>query len=213
MALLQIALDFLNLDEALKVASASHIYVDIIEAGTPLIKSEGIRVVETLKKNFHGKKIFADLKIMDAGLLEARMAFEAGADMISVCAQASIETIKEAIEEKRRWNREVVIDLIGSRDWLLRAKELKHLSPDFFCIHTGLDEQVKGKKPFEGLEGFVREVNLPYCIAGGIKPEDISFIMPFEPSVIIVGGYITRAESPEKAAKTIKEVIDSWRIT
>lgn len=107
MALLQIALDFLSLDEALKVASASHIYVDIIEAGTPLIKSEGIRAVEILKKNFHGKKIFADLKIMDAGLLEARMAFEAGADMISVCAQASIETIKEAIEENRRWVKEV----------------------------------------------------------------------------------------------------------
>ncbi|MEW6215044.1 MAG: orotidine 5'-phosphate decarboxylase / HUMPS family protein, partial [Nitrospirota bacterium] len=115
MALLQVALDFLNLDKALKVASVTHFYVDIIEAGTPLIKSEGIRVVETLKKNFYQKKIFADLKIMDAGLLEARMAFDAGADMISVCAQAPIETIKEAIGETRRWNRKVVIDLIGSR--------------------------------------------------------------------------------------------------
>jgi len=103
----------------------------------------------------------------------------------------------------------VVIDLIGSRDWLQRSKELKHLSPDYFCIHTGLDEQIKGKKPFEGLEGFVREIHLPYSIAGGIKPEDIPFIMPFEPSIIIVGGYITKAESPEEAAKTIKEAMDA----
>lgn len=212
MALLQVALDFLSLDKALKVAAVTHSYIDIIEVGTPLIKSEGIRSVGVFRKDFHEKKIFADLKIMDAGLLEARMAFEAGADMISVCAQASIETIKEAIGETRRWNKEVIIDLIGSRDWISRAKELKHLSPDYFCIHTSLNEQAKGKRPFEGLKGFVMEIHLPYCIAGGIKPEDIPLIMSFEPSIIIVGGYITRAESPEKAAKTIKEAMDSWRL-
>ncbi len=207
MVLLQIALDFLSLSKALKVASATRDYVDFIEAGTPLIKSEGIKVVDTLRKNFQEKQIFADLKIMDAGALEAGMAFNAGADMISVCAQASIETIREAIEETRKWNKKVMIDLIGSRDWLLRAKELKRLSLDYLCIHTGLDEQIKGKKPFEGLEGFVREIHLPYCIAGGIKPEDIPFIMPFKPSIIIVGGYIAKAESPGKAAKIIKEAI------
>jgi len=207
MALLQIALDFLHLDKALKVAAETHSFTDIIEAGTPLIKSEGMKVIETFRKNFQAKQIFADLKIMDAGALEAKMAFDAGADMITVCAQASMETIVEAIEETRRWNRKVVIDLIGSRDWLSKTKELKHLSPDFFCIHTGLDEQMRGKKPFGGLEDFVREVNQPYCIAGGIKPEDIPFIMPFEPSIIIVGGYITQAENPEKAAKIIKEAI------
>lgn len=213
MALLQVALDFLHTNEALKVATATQDYVDIIEAGTPLIKSDGIRVVETLKKSFQRKQIFADLKIMDAGALEAKMAFEAGADMISVCAQASVETISEAVEETRRRNKKVVIDLIGSKDWLLCSKEIKHLSPDFFCIHTGLDEQLRGKKPFGILETFVSEINLPYCIAGGIRPEDIPLIMPFKPSIIIVGGYITRAEKPEEAAKTIKEAIGSWRLT
>lgn len=209
MALLQVALDFLHTDEALKVASVIQDYVDIIEAGTPLIKSEGIRVVETLKKSFQIKQVFADLKIMDVGALEAKMAFEAGADMISVCAQASVETITGAVEETRRRNKKVVIDLIGSRDWLLSSKETKHLSPDFFCIHTGLDEQRRGKKPFGVLESFVREINLPFCIAGGIRPEDIPLIMPFKPSIIIVGGYITRAEKPEGAAKTIKDAIGS----
>jgi 3-hexulose-6-phosphate synthase len=209
--LLQLALDFLRINDALRVAVAAEDYVDIIEAGTPLIKSEGIRVVETLKKNFHVKQVFADLKIMDAGALEAKTAFEAGADMISVCVQASVETIEGAIEETRRQNKKVVIDLIGSRDWLSSSKETKHLFPDFFCIHTALDEQRKGKKPFGVLESFVREINMPYCIAGGIRPEDIPFIMPFSPSIIIVGGYIAKAEKPEEAAKKIKGAIDSWR--
>jgi 3-hexulose-6-phosphate synthase len=213
MTLLQVALDFLYTNEALKIAAATQEYVDIIEAGTPLIKSEGIRVVEILKKSYQRKKIFADLKIMDAGALEAKMAFEAGADMISVCAQASVETISEAIEETRRRNKKVVIDLIGSRDCLLCSKEIKHLSPDFFCIHTGLDEQMRGKGPFGILESFVKEINSPFCIAGGIMPEAIPLIMPFEPSIIIVGGYITSAEKPEEAAKTIKEAIGGRRLT
>ncbi len=51
---------------------------------------------------------------------------------------------------------------------------------------------------------------MPYCIAGGIRPEDIPFIMPFRPSIIIVGGYISKAEKPEDATKKIKGAIDSW---
>ncbi|MBM4129293.1 MAG: hypothetical protein FJ243_04125, partial [Nitrospira sp.] len=169
--LLQVALDLIRIDDALRVASLTGDYVDIIEAGTPLIKSEGMKAVETLKRHFHGKQVFADLKIMDAGALEAKMAIEAGADLISVCAQASEETIAGAIGETRNWNKKVVVDLIGSKDWLLRSRETEHLQPDYFCLHTGLDEQRRGRKPFGLLEDFVREIFLPYCIAGGIRPE------------------------------------------
>lgn len=211
MTLLQVAIDFLSLERSLEVARATHSYVDIIEVGTPLIKSAGIIAVNTFKKNFKSKHIFADLKIMDAGALEAGMAFDAGADMISVCAQASMETITETIKETRRWDKKMMIDLIGSKDWISRAKELAHLSPDYICIHTGLDEQVRGIKPFSMLERFVREIHLPFSIAGGIKLEDIPHIMPFEPSIIIVGGYITKAENPQDAAKTIREVISTWK--
>jgi 3-hexulose-6-phosphate synthase len=209
MVFLQLALDFLKIDKALKIAEMTYSYVDIIEAGTPLIKSEGIRVVDIFKKNFQDRQILADLKIMDVGALEANMAFEAGADLISVCAQASIETISEAIQETRKWDKKVVVDLIGSKDWISRSKELQYLSPDYFCIHTGLNEQIKGKRPFEELKRFIREVSYPYSIAGGIKPEDISFIMPFKPSIIVVGGYITGAKDPNRAAKTIREAINT----
>jgi 3-hexulose-6-phosphate synthase len=207
MALLQVALDFLSLDEALKVATAVRKHVDIIEAGTPLIKSEGIIAVSTLKKDFPEKQIFADLKIMDTGALEAMMAFDAGADMISVCARAPRETIRQAVEETRRWGKKIMIDLIGSNEWLLTARELRHFSPDYFCIHVAIDEQLERKWPFETLKDFKEEIHLPYSIAGGIRPEDIPFIMPFKPSIIIVGSYITKSEYPEEAAKRIRIVI------
>ncbi|MHC5039293.1 MAG: orotidine 5'-phosphate decarboxylase / HUMPS family protein, partial [Planctomycetota bacterium] len=47
---LQVALDFVNLKRALKVARESvEGGADILEAGTPLIKSEGLDAVRALK--------------------------------------------------------------------------------------------------------------------------------------------------------------------
>ena len=63
--LLQVALDFEKMDQALQLASEIAPYVDIIEAGTPLIKSEGIRVVRVLKDAHPNKLICADLKMQD----------------------------------------------------------------------------------------------------------------------------------------------------
>ena len=66
--LLQIALDFTETERAMKVAiEAVKEGVEWVEAGTPLIKSEGIGVVRALKKEFPNKTVIADMEIMDTG--------------------------------------------------------------------------------------------------------------------------------------------------
>jgi len=50
---LQIALDFLSLQDVLKISEEVSNYVDILEVGTPLILKEGLKVVK--------KEIMADL--------------------------------------------------------------------------------------------------------------------------------------------------------
>ena len=73
--LLQIALDFMNLDRAMEIARESvKGGVDWLEVGTPLIKSEGMNAVRTLRKAFPEHKIIADMKIMDVGGIEVEMA-------------------------------------------------------------------------------------------------------------------------------------------
>jgi len=64
-------------------------FVDIIEAGTPLIKQEGLRIISILKECFPEKLILADMKTMDAGGLEAKLAYDAGADLVTVLAVAT----------------------------------------------------------------------------------------------------------------------------
>jgi len=194
MPLLQIALDCLKLGEALRISSEVEEYVDIIEIGTPLLKSEGLRTVEILKKVFMEKIIFADTKTMDVGDLEAKMAFDAGADIMSVCSVAPRQTIKAAIEEGKARNKKVLVDLIGEKDKIHAAEDIKEIGPHYFCIHTGIDEQKAGVNPFKVIESFSKKISIPFAVAGGLKPEDINKIMPFNPSIIIVGSYIARAQ-------------------
>ena len=62
--LLQVALDFVDLDRALLLAEESVAGgADWIEAGTPLIKSVGLDAVRELKRRFPDKTVVADLKL------------------------------------------------------------------------------------------------------------------------------------------------------
>ena len=75
---LQVALDFLNLDRAMKAArEAAQGGADYLEAGTPLIKSEGMEAVRALRAEFPDHVIVADLKTLDAGRTEMEAAAKA----------------------------------------------------------------------------------------------------------------------------------------
>ena len=69
---LQLALDLLDLERALRIADAAVPQgVDWVEAGTPLIKSEGLDAVRKLREMFPTHTIIADTKTLDAGRIEA----------------------------------------------------------------------------------------------------------------------------------------------
>src|SRR2546426_10784195 len=94
---LQVALDHMHLKRALLAAKeAVEGGADWLEAGTPLIKAEGMEGVRELKKSFPGVTIVADLKTMDTGAFEGEIAAKAGADVITVMGVTSDATILEA---------------------------------------------------------------------------------------------------------------------
>ncbi|NDC79533.1 MAG: 3-hexulose-6-phosphate synthase, partial [Chitinophagia bacterium] len=49
---LQLALDMPDLATGLEVAGKTAMYVDVIEAGTPLLIREGIRAIRELRRRF-----------------------------------------------------------------------------------------------------------------------------------------------------------------
>ena len=207
--ILQVALDLLNQDRAIKKEKMSiEGGADWIEAGTPLIKSEGIKVVRSLKKNFPDKKIVADMKIMDTGAFETEMASKAGADIICILGVADDSTIKEALKSARKYGSKLMVDLIGVKDKIKRAEELEKIGIDYLCIHVGIDEQMLGKKATETLKKIVKKTNIPLAVAGGINSETASEMANSGASIIIVGGAITKAKDVKTATKKIKKAIE-----
>ncbi|HYT17989.1 MAG TPA: orotidine 5'-phosphate decarboxylase / HUMPS family protein, partial [Thermoplasmata archaeon] len=133
---LQVALDHMHLKRALLAATeAAEGGADWLEAGTPLIKSEGIEVVRQLKKSFPGKTIVADLKTMDTGAFEVEIAVKAGADVVTVMGVTDDATILEAVKAARRYGAKIMVDLMRVADKPMRAKELEALGVDYLNMH------------------------------------------------------------------------------
>lgn len=211
--LVQVALDFVNLNRALRVAEAAAAGgADWLEAGTPLIKSEGLDCLRALRRRFPQKTLVADMKIMDVGRIESESAFKAGANVVCVLGVADDSTIKECVEAAKNYGGRVMVDLLGVSDPTRRAMELEKMGVDYIGMHTSIDEQMRGKDPFSQLREVSRTVSIPVAVAGGINSETAAKAIDAGASVIIVGGAVIKAKDPQEATRTIKEAIKDKKV-
>jgi 3-hexulose-6-phosphate synthase / 6-phospho-3-hexuloisomerase len=206
--ILQVALDFIDLGRAITLAGeALSGGCDWLEAGTPLIKSEGLNCIRELRARFPKTKIVADMKIMDTGRLEVEIAAKAGADVVAVLGCAHDETIKECVDAGRNYGSQVIVDLLEVKDPVNRAKRVESLGADFVGLHIPIDEQMKGDISFENVRKVKGEVGIPVAVAGGINSENAIEAVEAGASIIIVGGAITKSMDARKAAEDIKRAI------
>jgi 3-hexulose-6-phosphate synthase/6-phospho-3-hexuloisomerase len=208
--ILQLALDFVDLQRALKNAKEGVAGgADWLEAGTPLIKSEGLQAIRELRRLFPSMTIVGDMKIMDAGRAEVEVAAKAGANIVDVLGAASDATIRECIEAGKNYGAKIVVDMIAVEDPVARAKQVEEMGADFVTIHCAIDEQMEGKDPFDTLRKVAEAVSVPVGVAGGINSETAAKAVEAGASIVIVGGAITKALEPEKATSEIRRGIDT----
>jgi 3-hexulose-6-phosphate synthase/6-phospho-3-hexuloisomerase len=208
---IQLALDFLDLERAIKVAAEAAEYVDWIEAGTPLIKSEGLDAVRRLRELYPDKKIVADMKVMDAGRVEVEAAAKAGADIVDVCAQASEATIAECVEAAQNFGCKITVDLIGADDPVEKAVLAQKLGADFVAVHTAIDEQMQTKTPFDRVRQVCDVLDIPVAAAGGLNTQTVAEAVGVGAQILIVGGAITKAADAGEASRAIRQAADSGR--
>src|SRR3989338_6446109 len=147
--ILQVALDFVDLKRDLKCAEeAVRGGADWLEAGTPLIKSEGLNAVRKLRERFPNKTIVADMKIMDAGRAEVEIAAKAGANIVCVLGAASDSTIKECVEAGHNYGAKIQVDLIAIKNARKRAREVAKLGVDYIGVHCSIDDQMAARNHF-----------------------------------------------------------------
>ena len=209
---LQVALDLRDLGEALRIAELAYrAGVDWIEAGTPLIKSVGMEAVRALRRRLPGATIIADLKTLDTGWLETELAAQAGADVVAISGLAHDNTIRDAVGCARKYGVKVMADLLQVPDPLRRARELEALGVDYICAHTGIDVQRDRAEEIDRkvamLSRLARSLRVPLAAAGGIRADTARKVVRAGVKIVVVGGAITRAADPGRAASLILRAI------
>jgi 3-hexulose-6-phosphate synthase/6-phospho-3-hexuloisomerase len=207
---LQVALDFENLSRALQAArEAVEGGADWVEAGTPLIKSEGLDAVRTLKKEFPDHRIVADMKVMDTGSFEVEIAAKAGADLVTILGTADDDTIADGVRGGEKYGAEVVVDLLNVPDPVARARRVAELGAAAVCWHIGIDMQMAGKTPFDVLGELVKGSPIPVAVAGGLTSESVAPATRAGAKILIIGGAITKSPDIRGATRRILKAIES----
>lgn len=215
---LQVALDIPDVERVKQVVrqipSSDQL---ILEAGTPLIKKYGVRVVKELREVAGNAFIIADLKTMDVGQVEVDLAFEETADAVVVSGRASKQTIEKFIDEAKKCGIYAFLDLSNVEDPIALLKSLKE-SPEVVLIHRPIDTEQEAKQRWELIKGLKKAVKrkILVAVAGGITPENVQEVLKLGADIIVVGRYITQSRDVTHAAreflKYMGEDIDLFRV-
>jgi len=215
---LQIAIDIPNLDEVLtvlkQIPDSDHI---IFEVGTPLAKRYGSEVILKLREVKPDSFFVLDLKTLDVGNLEARMAADATANAVVISGLAPIETIVKGIKEAEKTGILAYLDMLNVENPLERLRKVSEAGvlPNIVELHRPIDSESM-EPPWKLAKDIKKEFKVLVAVAGGIKPENIPEVIGSGADIIVVGRAITKARDVEGAVrkfmKHMKPDTDQFRI-
>lgn len=220
--LLQIALDSLTLEKAVSDAKQAESLVEVIEVGTILACAEGMKAVSTLRALHPDHIIVCDLKTTDGGAILAKMAFEAGADWLTVSAAAHPATkaaCKKVADEfnaahpELKVKKEIQIEIYGN--WTLEdAKDWVALGVKQAIYHRSRDAELAGKGWTAEDVALMKELSalgIELSITGGIVPEDIHLFKDIRNTKAFIAGRALVGEKGKLTAEAIRaEVSKYW---
>jgi bifunctional enzyme Fae/Hps len=215
---LQVALDLVEMQKVTKVLSElpenDHL---IIEAGTPLIKKFGLQIISDIRKIRPNAFIIADMKVLDTGNLEARMAADASADAVVISGLAPASTLEKAIAEAKKTGIYSVIDMLNVPDPVKVLKSLK-VKPEVVELHRAIDAE--GTAHAWGDIPALKKAaggKLLVATAGGIRVDVVKDAAKAGADIIVVGRAITASKDIHTAADLFleqlnREEIDQFRV-
>ena len=215
---LQVALDLVDMGRVAAVLKGlpenDHL---IIEAGTPLIKKFGLGVISEIRKLRPNAFIIADMKILDTGNLEARMAADASSDAVVISGLAPTSTMEKAIAEARKVGIYSVVDMLNVQNPAKVIEKLK-VKPDIVELHRAIDTEDTAHA--WGDIAAIKKAGggkLLVATAGGVRVNVVKDALKAGSDILVVGRAITASKDIKHAAdefldKLDKEEIDQFRV-
>ncbi|MCK9585514.1 MAG: bifunctional 5,6,7,8-tetrahydromethanopterin hydro-lyase/3-hexulose-6-phosphate synthase [Methanothrix soehngenii] len=217
---LQVAFDLVDVAEVRRVLSAlpdsDHI---LIEVGTPLVKMLGMNVVKEIRAIRPGAFIILDLKTLDTGNLEVRLAADSTADAVVISGLAPKKTIELSINEARKTGIYSIIDMLNVDDPLAVLKGLD-VKPDVVELHRAIDMEKSAHawQNIPDIKALAEEGRrLLVAVAGGIRTDTQGAALAAGADILVVGRAITRSrdirDMAEQFLTGLKQTeIDQYRI-
>lgn len=204
---LQIALDNTSYEDAFRtLGNGLDDAVDIIEIGTVLILSEGIRAANILRQIYPNKILVADFKCHSAHF--ATEVMKRDPDYFTVSSMAEPKALSLMVNEAadRGKNQKVQIELLDRWTWddvkIWEEFKINHIIVHRSYLSKGLwkDEDIAPVKKF-------CDRGWDVTVAGGITYDDLETLGQLPLFAIICGRSVRNAEDPAKEAIRMKEKI------
>lgn len=199
---LHYAIDVLDRHRALSLAAmAADAGVPCVEAGHVLLKVCGVGILADMRRLIGDAELVADMKTMDMGADEVRVAADAGADVVVVCAAASTGVVRNALAEADRQHVQVLVSLMGVRDRVRRTRELAGIGVTRILAHRGIDDEYSWSDPVHlaDLKELIGVNGIRVGLAGGLTPGSVALFAGYDLERIVVGRGITAARDPAAA--------------
>lgn len=213
---LQVALDLDNMDEMERIINSLPDRERILlEAGTPLVKKFGVGIVSKIRELRKDAFIIADLKTLDVGRIEVKMAADETADAVAISGLGTVESIEKAIHEAQKQGIYSILDMMNVDNFVEKLKSLNFM-PNIVLLHRNVDlETMKAERGEEAGEmtewgniGEIKEIlgaNGLVAVAGGITPNKVEQALDSQADIIVVGRYIIGSRDVRRSTEDFLE--------
>ena len=208
----QVALDTTDLPTALRAMRAVAPSVDIIEVGTVLCLSEGMSAVRAMRAAYPDHLLLADIRIAEAGALLSRLAFDAGADLVTVVSGAAPESFAAVAGVAAGLGRDVQVELSDGWSWPLiescRESGIRH-----FILHRSRDAEARGDlswspRDLESIER-IHALGGRVSVTGGLSAAELPSFGEYPVEIFIAGRALYAAADPAASAREFAAAVGS----
>lgn len=211
--IVQVAIDVLTLDRALRVAEAAvKAGVDWLEVGTPLLTFQGVPVIGALAREYPEHPVLADFKMMDGVRKYVLATAEQGGRIATICGVASDASLRTAVQASRDCGVRILCDLYAHPEGSRRAREVEALGVDSAYIHYGADQRSEDphRDPALFLDAIAGRMRIPIGVGTFSVADGVNAARRGADIFVIGVPFILEDDPTGSLTEYVQRVKDAW---
>ena len=148
---------------------------------------------------------------MDGANFIGAMAYDAGADIVTVVAAAHDYTIMEHVRTAHERGKLAEVDMMNIVDIEGRAQELLDMGVDIICMHASAEALRPNEVHINRIKRMLSVVPCEKAsVANSLNFDTLDRVLVYKPEIVVVSVPILSATDKKSAAKRVREIFDSY---